>query len=61
MIERSMLLIELESHLGQASKALRCAWRLSKYNGMEATAKELADTVLDVEEAHKQVSDERKA
>ena len=61
MVERSILLIELENHLGEASKALRAAWRLCKHNGMEATAKELADTVLDVETAHQQVSDERAA
>lgn len=49
MIERSILLIELENHLSQAAKALRAAWVLCKQNGMEATAKELADTVLDVD------------
>lgn len=53
MVERSILLIELENHLGAAAKALRCAWLLCKHNGMEATAKELADTVLDVETAHR--------
>lgn len=59
MVERSILLIELESQLSDAAKALRCAWRLCKYNGMEPTAKELADTVLDVETACQQVKDER--
>ena len=61
MIERSILLIELETHLSEAAKALRAAWRLCKHNGMEATAKELADTVLDVETAHEQIADERAA
>ncbi len=59
MVERSILLIELEQHLGAAAKALRCAWKLAKHNGMEPTAKELADTVLDVETAYQQVKDER--
>lgn len=59
MVERSILLIELENHLGEAAKALRCAWRLAKHNGMESTAKELADTVLDVETAYQMVRDER--
>ncbi len=54
-------MIELESHLNTAAKALRCAWTLCKHNGMEATAKELADTVLDVETAHQQIEEERKA
>lgn len=61
MIGRSVLLIELEQHLGEAAKALRCAWRLAKHNGMEPTAKELADTVLDVETAYEMVRDERGA
>jgi len=61
MIEKSVLLIELENHLNEAAKALRCAWRLSKHNGMEEVAKELADTVLDVETACEIVSLERKA
>jgi hypothetical protein len=52
MIEKTILLIELEQHLNDAAKALRCAWRLTKHNGMETTAKELADIVLDVETAH---------
>lgn len=59
MVERSVLLIELESDLDKAARALRHAWKLCKHNGMEATAKELADTVLDVETALQQVSDER--
>lgn len=61
MVERSVLLIELENHLGQAAKSLRAAWLLCKHNSMEATAKELADTVLDVETAHQQITDERNA
>lgn len=61
MVERSILLIELENHLSDAAKALRCAWLLCKHNGMEPTAKELADTVLDVETAYQQVKDERAA
>jgi hypothetical protein len=43
-------LIELENMLQQAAKSLRCAWRLMKKGGAELGAKELADTVLDVEE-----------
>jgi hypothetical protein len=61
MVERIVLLIELENHLSQAARSLRAAWRLCKHNGMEPTAKELADTVLDVETACQQVTDERKA
>lgn len=61
MIERSILLIELENHLSNAAKSLRAAWRLCKNNGMEPTAKELADTVLDVEAACQQVKDDRAA
>lgn len=53
-----VLLIELESHFKDAASALRCAWRLCKNNGMESTAKEIADTVLDVEEAHHIVQSE---
>ena len=59
MIEKSVLLIELENHLEISAKALRCAWRLCKHNCMEKTAKELADTVLDVETAHQQIKAER--
>lgn len=58
MVERSILLIELENHLGQAAKTLRVAWLLCKHNGMGATAKELADMVLEVETAHRKVADE---
>jgi hypothetical protein len=61
MIERSVLLIDLENHLDRAAKALRAAWMLCKHNGMEATAKDLADTVLDTETACRRVSDERSA
>lgn len=60
MIDRPVLLIELEDHLGKAAKSLRAAWLLCKHNGMEAVAKELADTVLDVETAHSQISQEGK-
>jgi hypothetical protein len=52
---KSELHMELEMHMGTAAKALRMAWKLCKHNGMEATAKELADTVLDIETAHQQV------
>ena len=45
-------LITLEQHFDDAGKALRSAWRKMKHNGMEDTAKEIADTVLDIEEAH---------
>ena len=50
-------LTELESHLQKAASALRAAWILCKHNGMEPTAKELADTVLDVETARDSVTD----
>lgn len=50
------VLSELETHLGVAATSLRDAWFLCKQNGLEATAKELADTVLDVETAKNQVS-----
>lgn len=50
-------LTELENHLQQAARALRAAWVLCKHNGMEPTAKELADTVLDVETARDRVTD----
>lgn len=60
MAEESIFLIDLENNLGAAAKALRCAWLLCKRNGMESSAKELADTVLDVETAHEQVITRRK-
>jgi len=41
-------LVELEANLSDATKALRSAWWLMKKNGMEDTAKEIADTALDV-------------
>ena len=44
-------LIELNKHLNQGALALRRAWEVAKHNGMEKTAKELADTVLDIEAA----------
>lgn len=59
MIERSVLLLELDNHFGSAASALRAAWILCKHNGMGATAKEIADTVLDVETAHELVCRER--
>lgn len=52
----NQMLNELQSHLGQASKSLRNAWKLCKHNGMQPTAKELADTVLDVETAREQIA-----
>lgn len=58
MEDRVIVLIELENHLLNASTALRASWMLCKGNGMESTAKELADTVLDVETAHKIVKAE---
>lgn len=51
-----VLLIDLENSLQTAARALRHAWRITKHGGMEATAKELADTVLDVETAAQQAS-----
>lgn len=57
---RNIVLRRLESHLDQAAKALRGAWLLCKHNGMEASSKELADTVLDVETARNQVAEERR-
>lgn len=53
---RKEQLTELESHLQKAASALRAAWILCKHNGMEPTAKELADTVLDVETARDRVT-----
>lgn len=50
-------LIDLDNSLTTAARALRHAWRVAKHNGMEATAKEIADTVLDVETAAEQASD----
>ncbi len=38
-----------EEALRRAGAELKTAWTLLKHNGMEPTAKELADTVLDVE------------
>lgn len=59
MIERSILLIELEGNLYVASKALRDSWLLCKQNGLEHIAKELADTVLDVETACLRIQKQR--
>ncbi|MCP5004671.1 MAG: hypothetical protein GY941_12145 [Planctomycetes bacterium] len=50
-MDREVLIIELDTSLSTAAKALRHAWRLMKCNDMESTAKEIADTVLDVETA----------
>jgi hypothetical protein len=41
----------------ERADALRAAWLFCKHNGMEPTAKQLADTVLDVETAMHQVAD----
>ena len=59
MVDRVIVLIDLENHLSDAAKALRCAWLLCKRHGMVATAKELADTVLDVETAYQSAKIER--
>lgn len=48
-------LIEAENSFNEASKALRNAWRILKHHGMEHVAKELADTVLDVETSAQQL------
>lgn len=48
-------LVELDTSFTTAAKALRNAWRLMKHGGMEDAAKEIADTVLDVETAAKEV------
>ena len=58
MVERSVLL-ELENHLGHAARSLRAAWILCKRNGMERTAKELADTALDIEIAYEHTKNAR--
>ncbi len=50
-MDHEVLLIELDTSLNTAAKALRHAWRLMKHNDMESAAKEIADTVLDVETA----------
>lgn len=47
----------LDSDLSMAAQCLRHAWQTMKHNGMEATAKEIADTVLDVETAAEMVSE----
>jgi hypothetical protein len=46
-----------EAALRRAGRDLRTAWTLLKHNGMEPTAKELADTVLDVEVSADQLRD----
>ena len=46
-----------EKSLRIAGTELREAWRLLKHHGMEQTAKELADTVLDVEISANQLRD----
>ena len=58
-MEKSELLNELEKQLKTASKSLKAAWKLCKHNGMDDTAKELADTVLDVDLAHQMASEKR--
>lgn len=50
-------LTELTNHLQKAAEALRDARMLCKHNGMEPMAKELADTVLDVETARDRITD----
>lgn len=60
-MDKEVVLVELETSMTVAAKALRHAWGLMKHNGMEAAAKEIADTVLDVETAAKQITDQRKA
>lgn len=44
-------LLELEKQLTVASDALIIAWRIMRNNGMRESAVEVADTVLDVQEA----------
>ena len=55
--DKNLLLTHMEKHLSDAAKSLFLAWKLAKHNGMEPTAKELADTVLDVQTACQQVKD----
>lgn len=50
-------LSQAESALRRAGHELRTAWTLLKHHGMEPTAKELADTVLDVEVSADQLRD----
>ena len=57
MSDTKATLTELQNHLDHAARALRAAWRLCKHNKLEPIAKELADTVLDVETAHELVTD----
>ena len=47
----------LDGDLSMAAQCLRNAWKTMKHNGMETTAKEIADTVLDVETAAQMVSE----
>ena len=47
----TLIRVDVEIHLNKAAVELRAAWLLCKRNGMEATAKEIADTVLDLETA----------
>lgn len=51
----TLIHVELETHITQAAVELRAAWLLCKRNGMEATAKEISDTVLDLETAAKEL------
>ena len=46
----------LASDLAMAAQCLRHAWATMKRHGMENTAKELADTVLDVETAAEEIN-----
>lgn len=49
MIDKTILLLELENHLSNSVRELRAAYVLCKDNGMENTASSLADVVLDCE------------
>ena len=50
-------LTQAEAALRRAGTDLRTAWTLLKHHGMEPAAKELADTVLDVEVSADQLRD----
>lgn len=43
--------------LRRAGEEMRTAWTMLKRNGMDTTAKELADTILDVETSANQLHD----
>ena len=46
---------QAQRHLAMAAKDLRGAWKCMKDNGMDTTAAQMADTVLDVEAAVTQI------